>query len=348
MQPMAGEALLEPFLQHDPHALAQRVQHRRHFGMMVEPRRAPVILQLAEVEVVAADDAAAELARGRRLQPRRGGCEGGRTQTADGGQGGKACRRSCWRGGTGSGRAVCRRLGRRLQPALDALAAEQLRLGALVVGDRGHAGRHRQAFLRAADDGVQAPGVGLDRHAAERGDRVDGDQDAALAAGFADGLERLHAAGRRLAVHDRHQIRTAGVDRLDHLLRLEYLAPGLFDRIDLRPEPLRQLGEQIAEAPEDRHEHAVARLDQPGQHRLQAGARRAVDRIRPAIVRAEQLPQHLHRLVHDGGELRIELPQNRMAHRPQHARVGFHRPRRHDRPRRRRQVGVSFHGTLSS
>ena len=43
------------------------------------------------------------------------------------------------------------------------------------------------------------------------------------------------------------------------------------------------------------------------QRRLDAAARRAIDRERPAVAALEQLPQQRHRLVHDSRELRIEL-----------------------------------------
>ncbi|MNV14197.1 hypothetical protein D3C71_1048720 [compost metagenome] len=79
----------------------------------------------------------------------------------------------------------------RPQAALHLLAGEHLRFGPLVVGNRRHAGRYRQAFLRSANDGVQLPGIRLDGHAADGRHRVDDQQSVHLAAGLSDPLQRL-------------------------------------------------------------------------------------------------------------------------------------------------------------
>ena len=50
---------------------------------------------------------------------------------------------------------------------------------------------------------------------------------------------------------------------------------------------LRDLGEQVAEAAEDRHQHLVAGRDQRHENGLDAGARGAVDHQRPLVRGAE-------------------------------------------------------------
>src|SRR5207244_2775062 len=55
VQTMAGEAGREPFFAHRAQRLAQAVHHRGRGGVMVEAGRAPVVRELAEVEIVAAD-----------------------------------------------------------------------------------------------------------------------------------------------------------------------------------------------------------------------------------------------------------------------------------------------------
>ena len=55
VQTMTREAGLESFLAHDPQGLAQAVDHGRGRRVVVEARGTPVVGELAEVEVVAAD-----------------------------------------------------------------------------------------------------------------------------------------------------------------------------------------------------------------------------------------------------------------------------------------------------
>ena len=81
------------------------------------------------------------------------------------------------------------------------------------------------------------------------------------------------------------------------------------------PQRAGDLAQQVAEAAEHRHQHAVAGLDQRDQDRLDAGARRAVDQERPAVAGLEQPAQQRHGLVHVAGELRVELPEQRHRHR---------------------------------
>ena len=78
--------------------------------------------------------------------------------------------------------------------------------------DRGQARRAAQALLGARVDGVDPPGVDLDRDAAERGHGVDGDQGAGLVGDLGDLLDRLPGAGGRLGVDDADDLRADSLD----------------------------------------------------------------------------------------------------------------------------------------
>ena len=99
------------------------------------------------------------------------------------------------------------------------------------------------------------------------------------------------------------------------------------------------LAEQMTETAEDRHQHRIAGGDQRHEDGLDAGARRAVDQERPAVLRLIDAPVQLHRLVHVGGERRVELAEERHRHRPQDAWVGLDRPRSQEDARRWVEIG---------
>ena len=137
-------------------------------------------------------------------------------------------------------------------------------------------------------------------------------------------------------------------DRLDHLIRREHRAPLGFDRVDVGANPSANLGQQMTEAAEDRHQDLVARNDERGQARLDAGPRCPVDKERPIVLGAEDLAVERHDLIHVFGELRVELTQHGRRHGPQHARIHVDRPRPHEQPGLRveitEQVVIIRHG----
>ena len=96
-------------------------------------------------------------------------------------------------------------------PSRSRSAASEPRRGERGLGDGGEAeaGRRHERLLRAGDDDVEAPRVGLARHGAEARDRVDDDERARL---LRDRRERLHVgddAGRGLGLDDPDRLRLA-------------------------------------------------------------------------------------------------------------------------------------------
>jgi hypothetical protein len=112
------------------------------------------------------------------------------------------------------------------------------------AGDR-HAGRHHQALLAAGDGDVDAPGIHLVFHAAERGDRV-GEQQRrmlALVERAADLGKRQHHAGRGFVVDGEHGldlVTLVGGEPLAELGEFQPLAPVGADDLDLEAECLGQ------------------------------------------------------------------------------------------------------------
>ena len=107
---------------------------------------------------------------------------------------------------------------------------QRRRLGALpgALGDGGEreAGRRHQRLLRAGDDDVGAPGVGLERHRAEARDRVDDGQRAGLAAHGEKRLEVADDPGRRLRVdEERGPSPPLSRERFPQVVGLRGLAP---------------------------------------------------------------------------------------------------------------------------
>jgi hypothetical protein len=73
--------------------------------------------------------------------------------------------------------------------------------------------RQHEAFLRARDGDVDAPGVHLERHGAERGDRIDRQQRAVAsgAHGLADARDVVDDAGGGIDLHDEHGLNRTGL-----------------------------------------------------------------------------------------------------------------------------------------
>src|SRR5262249_3180644 len=69
-------------------------------------------------------------------------------------------------------------------------------------------------------------------------------------------------------------------------------------------------------------DHAVARLHDRCDGGLETGAAGSRHGERASIARVEREARQLHHLVHDRGELGIELAEQGHGHRAQHARIG--------------------------
>ena len=112
-------------------------------------------------------------------------------------------------------------------------------------------------------------------------------------------------------MHDCDQGRPVLTYRGGHPAGLEYGSPLDFDGAHVGPAALRDLAEQVAETPEDRDEHPVARGEQGDHGRLDPGPGGPVHEERPPVVGAKHLPVERHHLVHVLGERRVELAEER-------------------------------------
>ena len=259
MQPMSGEAPLEPLLVERAQRGAQAVHHGRRRRVVVEPRGAPVPGELGQIEVVAPDPGRA---RG------------------------------------------------------------QHSLGPVVVRQRRQTRGTAQALLRAGDRHVDLPAVHGDLRAAERHDGVGEQQRLVTSAEARDVLQRLQHAGGGLTVDERDEPSAASLQRGLYRLRLDDASPLGLHRHDLGAAAFGDLDQQQAEAPALTDDDALARLHQRDDRGFQARAPRARHRERPLVPRLEREAAEGHDLVHDRGELGIELAEERGGHRAQHARVG--------------------------
>jgi hypothetical protein len=125
------------------------------------------------------------------------------------------------------------------------------------------------------------------------------------------------------------------VERGAHVIRVERTAPGRLDPDHLSPGPRRHARHPLAEVTVRRDEHDVARLHEVRDrslHRRRAGA---ADGNRPAVPGAERVPEQLLHLVHQAEKGRVQVADERGAHRPQHARVDVARAGSHQQAVRR-------------
>jgi hypothetical protein len=175
--------------------------------------------------------------------------------------------------------------------------------------------------------------------AARRGSGVAVEEDVVPAADLADRVQRLAHSGGGVALHQRDQRGPHADDGLLDRLGREHLAPRDLDRVHLGTAAGGDLLQQVPETAEDRHQHAVAGLQQRHQRRLDAGAGGAVDEEGLRVLRAEDGAVQLHRLVHGGGHERVELADQLRGHGPQHPRVDGDRARAHEQPGRHVQLG---------
>src|SRR6185503_6506095 len=112
-------------------------------------------------------------------------------------------------------------------------------------------------------------------------------QGVVLAADPAELGERLRHRGRGIAVRDRDDF---GFERTDfgfETVGRKNRAPFHFDAAHLAATTPRDFDLEVTEAAEDRDEHALTRLDERGERGLDAGARGAVDKERPAVFRLQ-------------------------------------------------------------
>ena len=212
---------------------------------------------------------------------------------------------------------------------LNAFAAADRLLHARAQGDRRGARRAAEALLHPGRDGVQPPGVGLQRVAAERRGGVGVKQHVVAAADSAKLREWLQHGGGGVALYGEQQARTNTLNRILHLVRGEHLAPRHLDGMYLRPTAAGNFAQQVTKAAKDRNQHFIPRANGGNQYRFNPRPGGTVDQHRPAIFSAEYAAIERHHLVHVVGHGRIVLADQLARHGAQHARVGVDRARSH-------------------
>ena len=106
----------------------------------------------------------------------------------------------------------------RLAPADDGF-------GAGVVRDRRHARRTAQTFLTARRRDVDAPAIDRDLDPAEAHDGIRQQERVVCVRDARDLFEGLQDSGGRLAMHDRHELRAAAVERGGDRIGLDHATP---------------------------------------------------------------------------------------------------------------------------
>ena len=207
-------------------------------------------------------------------------------------------------------------------------------------GDRGEARWRHQRLLRAGDDDVEPPVVGLERDGAEARDRVHDDE---RAGGLGGGRERLQVADDA-----RRRLR---MDEEDERDRLELGEPARELGGGRRLAPLEaQLLDLAAVAPGHRRpalselagrdgEHAVAGRAEVDDRRLEGAGARAGEE-EDVRARPVNLLQPAERPFVDDPEVRRSVMQNRLREGGEHLRRHGRRPGREQVPLLRHRSGA--------
>ncbi len=205
--------------------------------------------------------------------------------------------------------------------ATGSLAPEKLLGRAGTDRQRGEAGRATEAFLGAAVDNVGAPGIDGHRYAAQRGDTVHHQQAAVAVDDLRHPLHRLPGAGRGLGVDQRHQLgRLCFQGRLD-LGELEHVAPRPFQPSHPGAIAGGHVAQPLAEIAVHPDQHRVVRLDEIAQRGFHARAAGPRHRDGEPVLGLQDETQQLLHLVHHGDKLGVQVAQQRVRHRAQHARM---------------------------
>lgn len=171
---------------------------------------------------------------------------------------------------------------------------------ALGEPNRRHPRRGAEALLGARVAVVDPPALRLELDPAQRGDAVGDEQRLARAQAGAEVLERLAHAGRGLSLDDRDGTRLGmSTDDLEQALLGDVIPRGDYDLDHARAVAGCDLGDPPAEVAGDTDDDRLARLDQP--------ALAAVDGL-----------EHADDLVENPDEVRIEVTEQRLAHRREH------------------------------
>ena len=128
-----------------------------------------------------------------------------------------------------------------------------------------------------------------------------------------DLFDGLPGARRCLGVDDPDDLGTVALDRRLHLIGIEHLAVRPLDRRDDGAGAFGDVLHPAAEDAVDAHQHPVARLDQVDDDRLHPGRPGSRDRQRQPILGLKHVAEQVLGLVHQGGELGVEVADERRA-----------------------------------
>ena len=185
-----------------------------------------------------------------------------------------------------------------------------------------HAGGQHQALLAAADGEVDAPGVHLVFHAAQRGDRVGQQQRRMLGLvdGAADLGQRQHHAGRGLVMDGQHGLDLVLLvpgQTLGDLRDIGALADIGRDQLDLDAEVVGHLGPASREIAGLDHQHGLAGREQVGECGFPGAV--AGRRVHEQVLVGLEHPLHaVVAGVVDGHEFVRHEVDHGAVHRPQH------------------------------
>ena len=171
-------------------------------------------------------------------------------------------------------------------------------------------GRAAEAFLCAAINRVDAPGVHLDIVPAQAGNGVNKQECASGMYQIRQAGKRLMRPGARLGVNNSHQ---AGfgvlVEGGRNLFGSDDITPGSFDRMDCRSATFHDILHSSAKHTIDAHDDFIPRFDEVYGETFHSGHTGAADRKGQSVLCPEHLPQHLTGLIHDSEILWIEVAQ---------------------------------------
>ena len=175
--------------------------------------------------------------------------------------------------------------------------------------------RAHQRLLRARDDHVDPPGVRLQRHGAERGDRVD--DEGSLADGV---LDRAHVGDdprRRVRLLAEHEVDSGFANRRADLAGIGHLSPLEADRLHVEPVLLADRDPALPEGAMADDGDAVTRLAEIGDGRLhRTGAGCAEEQH--VGVRAVDVLQARERARVDLAEVGAAVVHDRLGARSEH------------------------------
>ena len=193
-------------------------------------------------------------------------------------------------------------------------------------------GRGPDALLRAGASRVDSPLIDFYRHATQRRHAVDRDERPVAVRDLGDLGHRLPGAGRGLGVDQRDQLGGLFLQLRLEALRSDHLPQRGLDDPDRRAGTRRHLGQALAEKADHADDALVPRLQQVEQDGLEPAAAGGRHRDGVVVRRAEYLPQHRHRLVHDLQKVRVEMADQRRGEGPADARVDVGGARAEKRP----------------